>query len=227
MREVAFGETQAARLDAILALRDRGLLLEDPSRVDVRGELEFGANVSVEINVIFKGHVVLGDNVRIGANCIIEDATIEADVVVKEFSMITSAHVGSCSQIGPYARIRPKSRIGSSCQIGNFVEIKETTMGTGCKINHHSFVGNATLGNDVVIGAGSITCNHDGTAVNSTTIGDGAYVGSGVMLIAPVTVGEYSMVAAGSTITENVPPRVLAICRTRDVVFKPLKRSKG
>jgi bifunctional UDP-N-acetylglucosamine pyrophosphorylase / glucosamine-1-phosphate N-acetyltransferase len=227
MREVTFAEAQAAKLDAMLARRDRGLLLEDPSRVDVRGTLEFGANVSVEVNVIFKGHVVLGDDVRIGANCIIEDATIEAGAAIKEFTTVTSAHVGSGSEVGPYARIRPKSRIGAACQIGNFVEIKETTMGTGCKINHHSFVGNAILGDGVIIGAGSITCNHDGTGVNSTTIEDGAYVGSGVMLIAPMIVGAHSMVAAGSTITENVPPDVLAICRTRDVVFKPLNRSKG
>lgn len=222
MREIAVPQAYTDRLESNRALQSRGLYLEDPARTDVRGTLEFGTNVSVDVNVIFKGRVVLGDNVRIEPNCILEDVTIGPDVHIKEFSTLVSANVGAQSQIGPYARLRPNSHVGAQCQIGNFVEIKETTMGRGCKINHHSFVGNATLGSDVVIGAGSITCNHDGRGVNPTTIGDGAYVGSGVMMIAPITIGAGAMVAAGSTLTENVPPGVLAICRSRNVVFKPI-----
>ncbi|MES2176530.1 MAG: bifunctional protein glmU [Gemmatimonadota bacterium] len=221
MREIEFRAAQDAKLAAALALTERGLHLDDPSRIDVLGTLTFGTNVSVGINVIFKGTVELGDDVSIGAHCIIEDAVIESGAVIKDFTTLQSAHVGVRSQVGPYARLRPGAMIGASCQIGNFVEIKATTMGTGCKINHHSFVGNATLGDDVVIGAGSITCNHDGSGVNPTTIHSGAYVGSGVMMIAPVTIGENSVIAAGSTITEDVPPDTLAICRMRDLTLKP------
>jgi bifunctional UDP-N-acetylglucosamine pyrophosphorylase/glucosamine-1-phosphate N-acetyltransferase len=226
MRPIDFDAAQRAKLEALRALSERGLRMEDPSRVDVRGELTFGTNVSVDVNVIFKGNNILGKNVRIGASCIIEDSIIEDDVMIKEFSTVTFARIRHGAQIGPYARIRPQSDIGAESQIGNFVEIKGTTMGAGCKINHHSFVGDARLGDGVIIGAGTITCNHDGVGVNQTVIEDRAYVGSGVMLIAPLTIGEASMIAAGSTITSDVPSNMLAICRTRDIVLKPITKKR-
>src|SRR4051812_17164436 len=192
----------------------------DPSRVDVRGDLRFGSNVEIEVNVILKGNVVLGSNVTIGANCIIEDSTLEDGVLVQDFTTITGAHVGAGSRLGPYARLRPGSKIGAACQIGNYVETKNVTMGEGCKINHHSFVGDATLGDRVVIGAGSITCNHDGKGNTATVIEDDVYVGSGVMLIAPIRLGRASMIAAGSNITKDVPADTLAISRTKELVLK-------
>lgn len=221
MRDVEFREEAERKLAGILALCKRGLGISDPSRVEVRGKLEFGSNVTVDVNVIFVGLVKLGNDVRIGANCIVEDAIIEDGAAIMEFSTVTSSKIGPSARIGPYARVRPGCRIGASCQIGNFVEIKESTLGTGCKINHHSFVGNAVLGKDVVIGAGSITCNHDGRGIQHTIVDNRAYIGSGVLLIAPVRIGESAMVAAGSTITKDVPANMLAICRTQGTVLKP------
>ena len=227
MREVELRQEQAGKLERILALTARGLKVVDASRIDVRGELSFGSNVKVEVNVIFKGAVSLGDNVSVGANCIIEDSVIDADVTIMDFSTVSSARIGAGSRVGPYARLRPGSRIGPSCQIGNFVEIKEATMGAGCKINHHSFIGNALLGEEVVIGAGSITCNHDGRGIQETFIADRAYIGSGTLLIAPVRIGASAVVGAGSTITEDVPANMLAICRTQAMVLKHRKHEKG
>lgn len=225
MRELDPELQRKARLEKVMRLVERGLKLEDPYRVDVRGELSFGSNVRIEVNVIFKGKVSLGNDVTIGANCIIEDSSIEDGVTIADFTTVSSARVGTGSRVGPYARLRSGSEIGATCQIGNFVETKEVTMGPGCKVNHHSFVGNATLGEGVVIGAGSITCNHDGKDVKRTVIEDYAYVGSGVMLIAPVRIGRLAVVAAGSNITKDVPANTLAICRTKDMVLKPLRPS--
>lgn len=228
MREIEFQEEAARTLARVLGFCARGLRVIDPARTDIRGDLEFGSNVTVEVNVIFKGKVKLGDNVSIGAHSVIEDSVIEEGASIMDFSTISSAHVGPNARIGPYARLRPGSQIGGSCQIGNFVEVKETTMGMRCKINHHSFVGNATLGHDVVMGAGSITCNHDRQTIQHTVIGDGAYIGSGVMLIAPLRIGESTVIAAGSTITQDVPDNMLAICRTKAMVLKPRKaRASG
>lgn len=214
-----------AQLQKVLRLAELGLEMEDPYRVDIRGELTFGSNVRVEVNVIFKGTVSLGSDVTIGANCIIEDSVVEDGVVIRDFTTVSSSRIGKSSLVGPYARLRPGSEIGPSCQIGNFVETKEVTMGADCKINHHSFVGNATLGEGVVIGAGSITCNHDRKTINETVVGDHAYVGSGVMLVAPVRIGDSAVIAAGSNITQDVPANTLAICRTKDLVLKPLRPS--
>ena len=225
MRKLDHEAQRDARLQKILGLADQGLELEDPYRVDVRGELTFGSNVRVDVNVIFKGSVSLGSDVTIGANCVIEDSVIGDGVVIRDFTSVSSSRIGKGSLVGPFARLRPGSEIGPSCWIGNFVETKEVTMGAGCKINHHSFVGNATLGEEVVIGAGSITCNHDRKTLNQTVIEDHAYVGSGVMLIAPVRIGHSAVVAAGSSITDDVPAKTLAICRTKDMVLKPLRPS--
>lgn len=204
----------------VMRCAEQGLDMVDASRVDVRGELQFGSNVSVEVNVIFKGDVVLGSNVTIGANCIIENCVLGDGVQVQDFTTVSGARVGAGSRLGPYARVRPGSEIGADCQIGNYVETKNVKMGVECKINHHSFVGDATLGDRVIIGAGTITCNHDGKGNTFTVIEDDAYVGSGVMLIAPIRIGRGSMIAAGSNITSDVPADTLAICRTKELVLK-------
>lgn len=218
MRELEFEQRRKAQLDKVIQLAERGLEMQDPLRVDVRGELIFGSNVRVDVYVIFKGTVVLGNNVSVGANCIIEDSVIEEGVEIRDFTTVSDARVGVGTRVGPYARIRPGSVIGRSCQIGNFVETKDVTIGADCKINHHSFVGNATIGEGVVIGAGSITCNHNGHAINSIEIEDHAYIGSGVMMIAPVRIGRSAVIGAGSTITENVAPGTLAIARAKQLV---------
>ena len=219
--------TREAQTAFIQNLTNEGLHVVDAARVDVRGNLEFGNNVKVDINVIFKGNVVLGNNVSIGPNCIIEDATVGSGVEIKENTTISSATIDNDCRIGPYARIRPGSKLGSGSHIGNFVEIKNTVMGKGCKINHHSFVGDAQLGQQVIMGAGSSTCNFDGFEVNSTIIEDQAFIGSGVQLIAPCKIGEGSFIGAGSIITKDVPPKMLAVCRTQEMVLKklPLKNS--
>jgi bifunctional UDP-N-acetylglucosamine pyrophosphorylase / glucosamine-1-phosphate N-acetyltransferase len=201
---------------------EQGLQVEDPVRVDVRGTLQFGSNVNIDINVIFKGDVVLGNDITIAPNCIIEDCKIDSNVEIKENSTISSSIIGKGCRIGPYARIRPESVIGASSHIGNFVEIKNTVMGAGCKINHHSFVGDAILGRDVIIAAGSITCNFTGSRTESTVIGDHAFIGSGVQLIAPCRIGEGAFIAAGSTITQEVPAKKLALCRAQAMVLKDL-----
>jgi bifunctional UDP-N-acetylglucosamine pyrophosphorylase / glucosamine-1-phosphate N-acetyltransferase len=223
MREVDRQARREASRQKVVRFAEQGLDMVDPSRIDVRGDLHFGSDVEIEVNVIFKGDVVLGNNVTIGANCIIEDSVLEDGVSVQDFTTVTGSHVGAASRLGPYARVRPGSRIGAACQIGNYVETKNVTMGEGCKINHHSFVGDATLGDRVIIGAGTITCNHDGKGNTATVIEDEAYVGSGVMLIAPIRIGRSSMIAAGSNITKDVPANTLAICRTKELVLKPAR----
>ena len=219
--------TREAQTKIIQKLISEGLQVIDAARVDVRGSLKFGNNVQIDINIIFKGNVVLGDDVSIGPNCIIDDATVGSGVEIKENTTLSSATIGNDCRIGPYARIRPGSEIGSGSHIGNFVEIKNTVMGKGCKINHHSFVGDAQLGQQVIIGAGSITCNFDGSKVENTIIEDQAFIGSGVQLIAPCKIGEGAFVGAGSIITKDVPPKMLALCRPQAMVLKELPQKKS
>lgn len=203
-----------------LQLVDTGLGLRDPGRIDLRGKLTFGRNVFIDVGVMIIGDVILEDGVNVGSNCILENCRIRAGSTIKDFSMVSGATVGAGCRIGPYARIRPDSILGPKCHIGNFVEIKKTTMGRGCKINHHSFVGDAALGNEVIIGAGSMTCNHDGSKVNRTRVHDGAYIGSGVMLVAPLTVGRKAFVGAGSTIVATAPANSLTLGRARQISIK-------
>ena len=219
--------TREAQTKIIQKLISEGLQVIDAARVDVRGSLKFGNNVQIDINIIFKGNVMLGDDVSIGPNCIIDDATVGSGVEIKENTTISSATIENDCRIGPYARIRPGSEIGSGSHIGNFVEIKNTVMGKGCKINHHSFVGDAQLGQQVIIGAGSITCNFDGSKVENTIIEDQAFIGSGVQLIAPCKIGEGAFVGAGSIITKDVPPKMLALCRPQEMVLKELPSEKS
>lgn len=225
----AYKAAKDSRLNSFLELASRGLTLEDPARFDLRGSLSYGRNVRIDINVLIIGDVYLGDGVTIGSNCIIESSRILANSQIKDFSIVSGSTIGSKCQVGPYARIRPQSSIGKCCQIGNYVEIKRTTMAANCRINHHSFIGDAKLGRNVTIGAGSITCNSDGTNTSRTVIGGNAFVGSGVMMVAPLHVGARAFIGAGSTVVDNVPANCLTLARAKQISIRgwtPAKKRK-
>ena len=197
-----------------------GVRIRDPNRVAIRGELHCGSGVEIDIDVIIEGKVALGDGVRVGANSILINSTIGANTRVNPFSIVEDAVIGPNCFVGPYGRVRPGSKIGDSVQIGNFVEIKNSEIGSGSRINHLAFIGDATLERDVTIGAGSITCNHDGVGVSRTEIKAGAYVGSGCELVAPLSIGTNATIGAGSTITRDVPARKLTLARSRQVTVE-------
>jgi len=203
-----------------------GVLVRDPQRLDVRGSLVCGKGVEIDVNVVFEGDVLLEDGVIIGANCILRNCKIGKDTNINPFSLVEESVVGNQSFVGPYGRLRPGTTIGDNVQIGNFVEIKNASIGSNCRINHHSFVGDADLAENVTMGAGTITCNHDGIRVNRTTIEDGAYIGSGCNLIAPLKINANSTIASGSTITEEVEGDTLTIARTRQVTIENWKGQK-
>ncbi len=206
-------------LDKAYKLIAGGVVVRDPKRLDIRGTLTCGKNVEIDINVIFEGDVVLNDEVSIGANCILKNCTVGKGTRINSFSLVEEAIVGEQSFIGPYGRLRPGTRVGDNVQIGNFVEVKNSKIDSKCRINHLSFIGDSELASRVTVGAGSITCNHDTLNVNRTVIEEGAYVGSGCNLVAPITVGENSVVGSGSTVTENVPPDKLVLARARQVTI--------
>jgi acetyltransferase-like isoleucine patch superfamily enzyme len=197
----------------------RGARLRDPASVRIRGDLVFGAGVEIDADVIFEGRVVLGDGVRIGAHCILRDASVGEGTRIHPFSLVEGSTIGRGGFAGPFARIRPGCAIGDRVQIGNYVEIKASAIGSGSRINHHAFIGDAELADDVTIGAGTITCNHDGVGNTRTVIEQGAYVGSGCNLVAPLRVGAGATVGAGSTITEDVPPGRLTLARSRQATI--------
>ena len=204
-----------------------GVVVRDPQRLDIRGALVCGKGVEIDINVVFEGDVLLEDGVIIGANCILRNCKIGKDTQINPFSLVEEAIIGEKSFVGPYGRLRPGTRIGNSVQIGNFVEIKNSNIASRCRINHLSFVGDADLAENVTIGAGTITCNHDGIGVNRTTIEDGAYIGSGCNLVAPLKVNANSTIGSGSTITEDVAGDTLTIGRSRQVEIKNWKGPKS
>jgi acetyltransferase-like isoleucine patch superfamily enzyme len=212
--------SRAIRLVRAGQLMSQGLGLRDPGSFDLQGVLSFGRGVSIGANVALIGEVSLGAGVTVGSNCVLENCVIRAGTCIREFSLVGNAVIGENCRIGPYARVRPGTSLGSECHIGNFVEIKSTTMGKHCKINHHSFIGDARLGHGVIIGAGSITCNYDRGRTNSTIIRDGAFIGSGVMLIAPITVGERAFIGAGSTIVRRAPANSLTLSRPKQITIK-------
>ena len=226
LRDVAgiYAGARAARVAAALRLVEAGLGLRDPSRIELRGNLTFGRNVFIDVNAIIIGEVVLEKGVTIGPNCILENARIKAGSTVKEFSLVAGALVGPGCRIGPFARIRAGTKLGRGCHIGNYVEVKNTTFGRNCKINHHSFVGDAIIGNEVIIGAGSMTCNFDGSRSNVTRIRNKAFIGSGVMLVAPVTVERNAFVGAGSTLVANAPADSLTLGRAKQISIKGWKQ---
>lgn len=190
-----------------------GLGLADPARFDLRGELEAGRDVEIDINVIIEGRVRLGDNVRVAANCYLKDALIGDNVEILPNTLIDQAVIGAGCRIGPFARLRPDTLLADKVRIGNFVEIKKTAIGPGSKANHLSYIGDAEIGKETNIGAGVITCNYDGAEKHQTIIGDHVFVGSNAQLIAPIQIADGATVAAGATLNRPVSKNALAIAR--------------
>ena len=201
-----------------------GVTLRDPARFDLRGSLTAGRDVEIDVNVIFEGEVTLGDRVRIGANTIICNTRIGDDVVIQPHCIIDGAEIGHGCQLGPFARIRPGTVCHERARIGNFVEVKKSIIGQGSKINHLSYVGDSSVGRNVNIGAGTITCNYDGANKHHTEIGDDVFIGSDSQLIAPVKVGDGATIGAGSTITRDVPAQELTLSRASQQTIRGWKR---
>lgn len=199
------------------ALMAEGVTLADPARVDVRGELKAGRDVLIDINCVFEGKVVLGEGVEVGPNCLIRNAVIGAGCRIEANSLIDGATVGDNAQIGPFARLRPGTELAQGGKIGNFVETKKARIGAGSKINHLTYIGDAEIGCEVNVGAGTITCNYDGVNKSLTRIGDGAFIGSNSSLVAPVEIGAGATVGAGSTVTKAVADNQLAVARGKQI----------
>ncbi|WP_367432280.1 bifunctional UDP-N-acetylglucosamine diphosphorylase/glucosamine-1-phosphate N-acetyltransferase GlmU [Snodgrassella alvi] len=221
---------QLAQLERILqqqqanALLQAGVTLRDPARFDLRGQLKHGQDVIIDVNVVLEGNIELGDNVSIGANCVIKNATIGAGTVIQPNSHLDNCVIGSNAQIGPYARLRPQAQIGDAVHIGNFVEVKNSTIGYGSKANHLTYLGDATIGEQTNIGAGTITCNYDGVNKYRTVIGNQVRIGSGNMLVAPITIGDRATTGAGSTLSRNCPPDKLTLARSRQTTLNEWQR---
>ena len=205
-------------------LMESGTSLADPARFDQRGDLSAGTDNFIDINCVFNGSVTIGSNVSIGANCQISDSTIGDGVSILPNTIIESSVVGDRAVVGPFARLRPGTEMGSDTKVGNFVETKKTLVGKGSKINHLSYVGDAQLGENVNIGAGTITCNYDGVSKHKTDLGDGVFVGSNSTLVAPIKVDKGGFIAAGSTVTTEVPSDSLAVGRAKQRNIKGWKR---
>jgi len=205
-------------------LMTQGASLADPARLDVRGEVSIGRDISIDVNVVLEGRVVIEDDVIIGPHCVIKDSVIKSGSVIKAFSHLEGAEVGADCDVGPYARLRPGTVLHTGAKVGNFVETKKTVVGAGSKINHLSYVGDAEVGRNANIGAGTITCNYDGVNKFVTRIGDGAFIGSNTALVAPVAVGNQATTAAGSTITQDIPDATLAVARARQRNVEGWKR---
>ena len=223
-------KVQLAELERIhqrnnaLLLMESGVTLADPGRIDVRGELDCGRDVTIDVNCVFEGRVALGDGVEVGANCVLKNAVVGAGSRIAPFSHIESAEVGPRCAIGPYARLRPGTKLGEDVHIGNFVEVKNSTVAERSKANHLAYVGDATVGKDVNIGAGTITCNYDGASKHRTVIEDDVFIGSDTQLVAPVTVGRGATLGAGTTLTQDAPPDKLTITRVRQLAVPGWKR---
>lgn len=229
-------KVQLAELERIFQLEQarelllKGVTLSDPARLDVRGELSVGQDVSIDVNCVFEGQVALGDGVSIGANCVLRNVTIARGSQIAPFSHLDGAKVGEDARIGPYARLRPGASLANEVHVGNFVEIKNSVIGLGSKVNHLSYVGDADVGASVNVGAGTITCNYDGVNKFRTTIEDRVFVGSGSMLVAPVTLAAGATIGAGSTITKDAPAEQLTLERSKQLTLpswkRPVKQSK-
>jgi bifunctional UDP-N-acetylglucosamine pyrophosphorylase/glucosamine-1-phosphate N-acetyltransferase len=221
---------QLAQLEAAMRARHAraallaGATLADPARFDQRGTLVLGRDVFIDVNVVLEGDVVLGDRVRIGPQCVVRDMHIGADSQVHAGSVLESARIGAGCQVGPFARLRPGTVLADGVHIGNFVEVKNSQVGRGSKANHLTYLGDADVGAGVNVGAGTITCNYDGANKSRTVIGDGAFLGSGNMLVAPVTIGANATTGAGSTITADAPAGRLTLARARQVTIEGWQR---
>jgi len=202
----------------------QGVTIADPGRIDIRGRVTAGADVFLDVGVILSGDVHLGDRVRIGPNSLVTDSTLGADTIVHANSIIDGATTEGACEIGPFARLRPGTELAARAKIGNFVEVKMSRIDTGSKVNHLSYIGDAAVGAHVNVGAGTITCNYDGAVKHRTTIGDDAFIGSGVMLVAPVEIGAGATVGAGSTITKDAPAGTLTVARARQTTVEAWRR---
>ena len=223
-------KVQLAELEALhRAARARELMiagatLADPARLDIRGDVTVGRDVFIDANVLIEGNVTLGDRVKIGPNCVLRDVSIGAGSVVHANSVLEQSELGSGCLIGPFARVRPGSKLGNDVHVGNFVELKKTEIADGSKANHLTYLGDAVIGKNVNVGAGTITCNYDGANKSTTTIEDGAFIGSGNMLVAPVRIGKGATTGAGSTITKDAPDGQLTLTRARQSTIEGWKR---
>ena len=229
-------KAQLAELEAMhRAERARELMVAgatiiDPSRIDIRGDISVGRDVFLDANVLLEGKVTLGDRVRVGPNVVLRDVTIGSDSVIHPNSVLEQSVLGAGCIIGPYARVRPGSKLGANVHIGNFVELKKTEIDDGSKANHLTYLGDAVIGKGVNVGAGTITCNYDGVNKSTTTIEDGAFIGSGNMLVAPVRIGKDATTGAGSTITKDAPDGQLTLTRAKQMTLdgwkRPVKKPK-
>ncbi|MFS2051786.1 bifunctional UDP-N-acetylglucosamine diphosphorylase/glucosamine-1-phosphate N-acetyltransferase GlmU, partial [Variovorax sp. CT11-76] len=217
------------------ALMTQGVRLADPARFDLRGTLECGGDVEIDVNCVFEGQVALGEGVRIGANCVIANARIEAGAVIHPFTHIdgekAGVTVGERALIGPFARLRPGAQLGTEVHIGNFVEVKNSTLAAGAKANHLAYLGDATVGARVNYGAGSITANYDGANKHRTVLEDDVHIGSNCVLVAPVTIGAGGTVGGGSTVTKTTPAGALTVARGKQISLsnwqRPQKKPKA
>ncbi len=220
--ERAFQNAQSRRL------LEAGVALADLWRVDVRGELDCGADVFIDVNCVFEGKVLLGDGVKVGPNCVLRNVSVAAGTEIHAFSLLEDAEVGARCRIGPYARLRPGAKLAQEVHIGNFVEVKASRIGAGSKANHLSYIGDAEVGARVNVGAGTITCNYDGAAKHRTVIEDDCFIGSDATLVAPVHIAKGSYIGAGSTISKNTPAGQLTVARAKQVSlpgWKPKRKA--
>lgn len=201
-----------------------GVTLVDPARVDVRGRVECGRDVVIDVNAIFEGTVILGDDVTVGPNVVIRDSRIGPGCKVLGNTLIEGADVGPNCELGPFARLRPGAELAEGVKVGNFVEVKKSRIGAGSKVNHLSYVGDAEIGTRVNVGAGTITCNYDGVNKHRTVIGDDAFIGSNTALVAPVQVGAGATIGAGSTVSKDAPAGELTVARGKQVTVRGWKR---
>jgi bifunctional UDP-N-acetylglucosamine pyrophosphorylase / glucosamine-1-phosphate N-acetyltransferase len=221
---------RAFQLRQAQALMEQGVRIADPARFDVRGQLECAQDVEIDVNCLFEGRVSLGAGVQIGANCVIANATISAGAVIHPFTHMDGeklgVRIGEGALVGPFARLRPGAALGPEVHVGNFVEIKNSTLARGAKANHLAYLGDATVGERVNYGAGSITANYDGANKHRTVIEEDVHIGSNSVLVAPVTIGRGGTVGASSTITKDTPPEALSVARGRQVSISNWKRPK-
>jgi bifunctional UDP-N-acetylglucosamine pyrophosphorylase/glucosamine-1-phosphate N-acetyltransferase len=223
MLERAYQRREAAKL------LDAGVTIADPARIDIRGSLECGRDVVIDVNCLFEGKISLGDGVRIGPNCVLRNVKVGAATEVFAFSHLEDSEIGAKCRLGPYARLRPGSSLAEDVHIGNFVEVKASRLGKSSKANHLTYIGDAEVGERVNVGAGTITCNYDGAGKHRTIIEDECFIGSDATLVAPVRISRGSYIGAGSTINKDTPPGQLTVARARQVSipgWKPPKKTK-
>jgi bifunctional UDP-N-acetylglucosamine pyrophosphorylase/glucosamine-1-phosphate N-acetyltransferase len=207
---------RAFQLAQAQKLLEQGVMLRDPSRFDLRGSLQCGMDIEIDVNVIIEGNVTLGDNVVIGAGCVLKDCEIDDNTIVRPYSVIEGATIGEDCTVGPFTRLRPGAELCNDAHVGNFVEVKNVRLGEGSKANHLTYLGDAEIGKRVNVGAGVITCNYDGANKFKTVIGDDVFVGSDSQLIAPITIANGATVGAGSTVTKDISENELYISRAKE-----------